>query len=34
MNRDELKTLSDIMMLYTKFQSAIDDQEDIRVVLE
>ena len=34
MNEANLKSLSDIMMLYTKFQSIVNEQKDVRLMIE
>ena len=34
MIKANLKPLSDIMMLYVKFQSIVNDQQDVRLMLE
>ena len=34
MNQQKLKSLSDIMMSYMKFQSIIENQQDVQLMLE
>ena len=34
MNEANLKSVSDILMLYIKFQSIVNDQQDVQLMLE
>ena len=34
MNKKKLKSLSDVMMFYMKFQSIVNDQQDVQLMLE